>query len=367
MMKQDLSFKIKNAAFDFKDKRGNFYLDLASVMEASPGEPITKILARYAERYKKRSVGVLSRHWLDRFAHVGTFTEAVRGSIPDEDLTALSASESAGDLRLGLEKLGANILAMQETRKEINKLMVSAVVMVLIFHAYLGIQAFVVMPKLEKAVRAARVEFSQLGNVGTILFGSAEIIRGWWWAWLILVVAGVFAASWGLKHYVGKRRRWLDDHFLPFQMARDFNSAAFFATVGMLTTARNNNVMQLHDALLQTRANAYPWLKWQTTKLLENLAGTPNAKGEIFNTGIANESTYYRILDISDHSDVPVMLKKVGEIILKTAPQEIKAKAATVRITLMALCMVTMLGVYVGTISLVELFKAAVSMKAMLH
>lgn len=367
MMKQDLAFKIKNAAFDFKDKRGNFYLDLASVMEASPGESITKILGRYADRYKKRSVGVLSRHWLDRFTQVGTFTEAVRGTIPDEDLTALSASESAGDLRLGLEKLGANILAMQETRKEINKLMLSAVVMIFILHAYLGVQAFVVMSKLEKAVSAARIDVAMLGKLGAILFGGGEIIRGWWWAWVLLVVAGVFAVVWALKNYVGKYRRWLDDNFLPFQMARDFNSAAFFATVGMLTTARNNNVMQLRDALLQTKANAYPWLKWQTTKLLENLAATPNGKGEIFNTGIANESTYYRILDISDHSDVPVMLKKVGEIILKTAPQEIKAKAGTVRIVLMALCLVTMLGIYGGTISLVELFKAAVTMKAMLH
>jgi type II secretory pathway component PulF len=366
-MKQDLTFKIKNAAFDFKDKRGNFYLDLASVMEASPGESITKILARYAERYKKRSVGVLCRHWLDRFAQVGTFTEALRGTVPAEDMAALAASESSGDLRLGLEKLGANILAMQETRKEISKLMVSAVVMVFVLHGYLALQSFLVMPKLEKAVRGAGVELSQLGRGGAVLFGGAEFIRSWWWVWLILVVGGVLLVTWAVKHYVGKYRRWLDDHFLPFQMARDFNSAAFFATVGMLTTARNNNVIQLHDALLQTKANAYPWLKWQTTKLLENLAATPNGKGEIFNTGIANETMYYRILDISDHSDVPVMLKKVGEIILKTAPQEIKAKAGTVRVVLMALCLVTMLGTYASTISLVEVFKAAVTMKAMLH
>lgn len=366
-MKHDLSFKIKNAAFDFKGKRGNFYLDLASVMEASPGETITKILGRYAERYKKKSVGVLCSFWLERFAQTGTFTGSLRGTIPAEDLTALAASESTGDLRLGLEKLGTNILAMQETKKEISKLMVSAIVMIFVFHAYLGVQSFVVMPKLEKAVLAAKVEFTQLGEVGAILFGGAEFIRGWWWAWLILVGAAVAAVGWGLKHYVGRHRRWLDDHFLPFQMARDFNSAAFFATVGMITEVRNNNVVQLHDALVQTRLNAYPWLRWQTTKLLENLAAMPNGKGEIFNTGIANQSTYYRILDISDYADVPVMLKKIGEIILKTAPQEIKAKASTVRIILMGLCLATMLGVYAGTIALVELFKAAVTMKAMLH
>lgn len=366
-MKQRLSWKIRNAAYDFKDKRGNFYLDLASVMEASPGESVTKILGRYAERYKKQSIGVLCRFWLDRFAQVGTFTESLRGTIPDEDLTALAASESSGDLRLGLEKLGRNILAMQATRKEITKLMFSAGIMIAVFHAYIAIQSFMVIPKLAGAVKSGRIDMSQLGKIGSLFFGTAEIVRNWWWAWVILAVGAICLVIWAMKHYVGKHRRWLDDHFLPFQMARDFNAASFFSTMGMITSARNSNVVQLNDALIQMRLNAYPWLRWQTTKILDNLAGNPNGKGEIFETGIANQTTYYRILDISDYADVPVMLQQIGAIILKTAPEEIKARAGTVRILLMGLCLATMLGGYAGTIALVEMFKTAVTMKAMLH
>lgn len=366
-MKQGLSWKLRNAAYDFKDKRGNFYLDLASVMEASPGEAVTKILGRYAERYKKKSIGVLCRHWVDRFAQVGTFTEALRGTIPDEDLTALAASESSGDLRLGLEKLGANILAMQATKKEISKLMFSAGIMIAVFHAYITIQSFMVIPKLAGALKSGRIEMDQLGKTGAVFFGGAEIVRSWWWAWLLFVIAGTVLVSWALRNYVGKHRRWLDNHFLPFQMARDFNSAAFFSTMGMITAARNSNVMQLHDALVQMRRNAYPWLRWQTTKILDNLAANPNGKGEIFDTGIANETMQYRILDISDYADVPVMLQQVGGIILKTAPEEIKARAGTVRVVLMGVCLATMLGIYGGTIALVEMFKTAVTMKAMLH
>ena len=366
-MKHRLSWKIRNAAYDFKDKRGNFYLDLASVMEASPSDPVTKILGRYAERYKKQSIGVLCRHWLDRFAQVGTFTESLRGTIPEEDLTALAASESSGDLRLGLEKLGGNILAMQATRKEIVKLMFSAGIMIAVFHAYIAIQSFMVIPKLAGAVKSGRIEMSQLGSLGTIFFSGAEVVRSWWWVWAISSVGLMFLVSWALKHYVGKYRTWLDNHILPFQMARDFNAASFFSTMGMITSARNSNVVQLNDALIQMRTNAYPWLRWQTTRILENLAGNPNGKGEIFNTGVANQTTYYRILDISDYADVPVMLQQIGAIILKTAPEEIKARAGTVRIVLMGTCLATMLGVYAGTIALVELFKAAVTMKAMLN
>lgn len=366
-MKQRLTWKIKNAAFDFRGKRGNFYLDLASVMESTPGEPITKLLSRYADRYKKQSVGILCNHWLDRFPHVGTFTESLRGTIPDEDLASLAASESAGDLRLGLEKLGGNILAMQVTRNEIVKLMISAVVMIVVFHIYIGMQAFMVMPKLHTAVVSSRIDMKQLGALGSFFFGGAEVVRAWWPVYLILVVGLVSLVIWALKHYVGKHRQWLDNRFLPFQMARDFNAAAFFSTMGMITAVRNSNVVQLNEALLKMRVNAYPWLRWQTTRILDNLTANPNGKGEIFNTGIANQKTYYRILDISDYADVPVMLQQIGTIILKTAPEEIKEKASTIRIVLMAVCLITMLGMYAGTIALVEMFKTAVNMKAMLH
>jgi hypothetical protein len=304
---------------------------------------------------------------VDRFAQTGTFTQSLRGTIPDEDLAALAAAESAGDLRLGLEKLGENILAMQATKKEIRKLMFSAGLMIAVFHAYIAIQSFLVIPKLAGAIKSSRIDMHSLGKTGAIFFGGAEVVRSWWWAWFLVVASGTVAVIWALKNYVGTHRRWLDDHFLPFQMARDFNAAAFFSAMGMITAARHSNVVQLHDALNKMRDNAYPWLRWQTTKILENLAANPNGKGEIFDTGIANEAMHYRILDISDYADVPVMLEQVGGIILKTAPEEIKARAGTVRVVLMGVCLVTMIALYGGTIALVEMFKAAVTMKAMLH
>jgi type II secretory pathway component PulF len=366
-MMKGMNWKLKNAADGFRPKRANFYLDLASVMEASPGESVSKILSRYAERYKKKPIGILARHWLERFAQVGTFTESLRGTIPDEDLATISAAESTGDLRLGLEKLGANLLAMKETGNEIQKLMISALIMVVVFHGFLAIQAFMVMPKLEAAAKAGRLEVRELGRAGVVLINGAHVVHDWWWAWFILVAGAAALVIWALKNYVGKYRGWLDNHLLPFRMARDFNAATFFSTVGMITTPRNNNVVHLNDALVQVRMNAYPWLRWQITKILDNFTANPNSKGEIFNTGIANEATYYRILDISDYAEMPEMLQKIGDVILKTAPQEIKAQATVLRIVLMGLCLITMLSIYGGTIVMVNTFKAAVTMKASFH
>lgn len=363
-MSAQFNLKIRNAAFDFKSKRGNFYLDLASVMEAMPGESITKILAKYADRYKTKSVGILCRHWHDKFHEVGTFSEAVRGTIPVEDLAILAASESVGDLRVGLEKLGQNIIEMNKTKSEIARALISAVMLVAILHVFIGLEAFMVMPKMEAAMKG-KVDFNQMGNSPVILFGGAQIVRNWWWLWAGFVVCTIGLTIWALKNYTGKARRWLDNHVLPFQVARDFNAASFFVTVSTITAERGGQIVQLHDALQQMRQNAYPWLRWQTQLILENLALRPNSKGEIFNTGIADEKTYYRILDIADYSEVPVMLHKVGGIILKTAPEQIKARATTLRVVLMAVCLTTMLGIYGSTFVLIDSFKAAVQLKLM--
>jgi len=362
-MKLTPNWKLKNAAFDFKSKRGSFYLDLASVMEASPGESVTKILSKYSERYKTKSIGILCRHWLDRFQEVGTFSESVRGTIPTEDLATLAASEAAGDLRLGLEKLGQNIIALNACKGEIWSAMIGALMLVLVLHVFIGIEAFMVMPKLEAAMKG-KVDFDQMGASAAFLFGSAEFVRKWWILYAVFVAGVIALVVWALKNYTGRARQWLDNNILPFQMARDFNAAGFFSTIGSITAARGGHVVQLHDALMQLRQNAYPWLRWQTKLMLDNLAAHPNSKGEIFNTGIANQKTYYRILDIADYSEVPVMLQKVGGIILKTAPAEIKARANLLRVALMAVCLLTMLGVYGGTFSLIEAFKAAAQLKA---
>jgi hypothetical protein len=58
------------------------------------------------------------------------------------------------------------------------------------------------------------------------------------------------------------------------------------------------------------------------------------------------------------------MLQKVGGTILRTAPEQIKARATLLRAVLMGVCLLTMLGIYGGTFALIEAFKTAAQLKA---
>lgn len=364
-MSNRLGWKLKNAAAGFKRTRATFYLDLASSMEASRSESVTKLLSKYATRYKNEAIGLLARHWLERFQDTGTFAESIRGTVPQEDLAILAASESAGDLRLGLQRLGETLMVLRTCSSEIMKMLVSAFLVVAILHLYIAMQTWMVMPKLEAAMRG-KIEFDQLGK-GAFLMTGAHFVANWWWVWVIFVVLLIGSTVWALKNYTGKARKWLDKHVLPFQIARDFNAAAFFSTLGTITAPHAGNVVQLNAALVQLHQKAYPWLRWQIEMILENLNARPNAKGEIFDTGIANKRTYYRILDISDYAPMPEMLGEIGKLILKNSPDEIKARATVVRVVLMAVSLTMMITIYFGQYALTDAFKAAVQLKALSH
>lgn len=355
---------LKFAKWQFKALRGDFYQDLAKGMKASPGQSITTFLERYRDRYVKEPVGILCRHWLLQFDHVGTFTESARGTIPEEDLTVLAVSENAGDLRVGLESLGKNIVALTSCKKEINNTLITGFVLVLFLHIFLGIEAYMVMPKMEAAMRA-NIDVSKLGLIGEVLFTGGSVIRNWWWAWFICVAACIAWVIWALPNYVGRMRPWLDAHFLPFQMYRDFSGASFLVALGSVTRLVGAQVVQLHDALSRMAENASPWLRWHIGQIQENIQNQPNSKGEIFNTGVTSKNAYYRILDIAEYSQMSEMLNQVGAVILDTAPVETKKRALTIRYLLLFLSVSVMLGVYGGTFGLIDTFKAQVQLKSM--
>lgn len=355
---------LKFAIWQFKSSRGAFYQDLAKGMKASPGQSITNFLERSKDRYANEPLGILCRHWLIRFDHVGTFTESIRGTVPDEDLTVLAASERAGDLRTGLESLGKNIIGLDECKKEIINTVISGVVLVLFLHIFLAIEAFMVMPKMEAAMKA-NVDISKIGLIADVLFNGGHVIRNWWWAWFLFIGANIAWVIWSLPNYIGRMRPWLDSHVLPYQMYRDFNGASFLIALGSVTRLIGSQVVQLHDALSLMGENAYPWLRWHIHQIQENMQNHPNSKGEIFNTGIASKSSYYRILDIAEYSQMSEMLNTVGDVILDTAPVESKKRAATVRYVLLAVSISVMLGVYGGTFGLIDAFKMQIQLKAM--
>ena len=361
----EMSFELRWAIYQFKSKRGEFYLDLAQAMDAQKGVSIVKIIEKYALRYTKEPVGLVCSYWLTQIQQKGRFSDAAQGTIPEQDVALLSAAEEAGDLLRGLYQLGENVIKLGELKADVWKSMGTAMAMFLVLHIFLGIEAFVVIPKLQAAMKGA-VPLEQLGKLSQVFFAASAFIITWWPAWLALLVASVWWIVWALPNYTGSIRSWLDNHFLPFQMYREFTGASFMVGLGSLSKLTGSRIVQINEALSIIRSKStVRWMNWHIDQILSNLRLNPNSKAEIFNTGITNKRIYFRILDIAEYAELEELLPKVGSVIMTVSPEEIKKRAVSLRFVIMILAIALMVLIYGGTGNIIDEFKAAVLMKTM--
>ncbi len=355
------------AILDFKQRREKFYGDLAGIMDAQPGRNIRELLEPYVERYGSLPEGKLAAFWLQRMDEdVATFSEALTGTVPSEDLTVLSFAERAGDLKVGLKQLSESILGMEAAKKVARTVLMTAVAAIVIFHVFLGVEGFVLMPRLLRTI-GGMIPPEQWGPVGKLFNTVGEFIRSWGWAVLALEALAIWWVKWSFPNYVGKLRPWLDRNFLPYQFYRDFRGASFLSSLGAATTKVGTQVQTVPDALEKIEPEAYPWLRWHIKQILDNFEQEPNAKGEAFNTGIVNDRAYYRIVDLASYNDMSTMLGKVGEIVRTTAPVEMQKKATTLRYIVVIGVILLMMSFYFGTFKMGDEFKQIIQLNMMMR
>lgn len=192
------------AIYEFKQRRGEFYSDLAGLMAAQPGKNIRELLEPYVERYGSMPEGKLAAYWLQRMDEdVATFSEALVGTVPSEDLTVLAFAERAGDLKVGLEQLSENIRGMEEAKKVARTVLFTAVAAVVIFHIFLAVEGFVLMPRTLKSI-GGMIPPEHWGPVGKMFYGLGVVVRGWGWALILLEVFVFGWVKWSFPNYVGR-------------------------------------------------------------------------------------------------------------------------------------------------------------------
>lgn len=355
------------AIWDFKERRGEFYGDLAGMMEAQPGKNIRELLEPYVERHMSQPEGKLAAFWLQRMDEdVATFSDALIGTVPSEDITILSFAEHAGDLKIGLHELAENIAGMDEAKKVARSVLLTAVFALAIFHVFLGVEGFLLMPRLLKSM-GSLLHPDQWGPVGRAFYHLGEFIRHWGWAVISVEIATLWWVKWSFPNYVGQFRPWLDRNVLPYQFYRDFRGAAFLSALGSATTKVGTMVQTVPEALEKMEQEAYPWLKWHIRQILNNFEQEPNSKGEAFNTGVVNDRAYYRIVDIAEYTDMSTMLGKVGSIVRKTAPIDMQKKATIVRYVVVVGVILIMMGFYFGTFRMSSEFKEIIQLQMMMR
>ena len=323
--------------YRFRDERAEYYFDLASRMEANPGVPFTEFFAKDAQRYPDEPKGVLSSIWLARYEGIdgheqaATFSDILRGTIPDEDLAVLGVGERSSDLQQALYALSKNLTAFDETRRMVTAMMAAIAITILIIQVYLGVYAYVLEPKLEASM-SVYLNVDQYGPLGEAFHAWGALIRTWGWVLLVAEAGLVATVIWSMTRYTGRMRAWLDENVLFYQIFRMFQGAQFLAGLSAVTKRWGGKESQtLMPALEEMRQRAYPWLKHHVDRILHKLEYTPHIGAKVFDTGMFEKRTLHRIQDRSEYEeDLSKLLEDVSDQMIKTAPHEIKRKAARI-------------------------------------
>ncbi|CAG9183568.1 type II secretion system F family protein [Cupriavidus pinatubonensis] len=322
------------AKYRFRGTRATYYYDLAKRIQHMPGEPVSNHFAKDAARRAGEPLGILAAHWLSRSEGIdgqmqrSRLTEIFRGTVPDEDIPILAVAEDGGDIREGLETLARNLTALGEARAGIALTLAGVVMTLVILHAYLAAMAFLVGPKVDESFRSM-LDVSQYGPIGKTFHNTTTFLRHWGWLVVLLEVGACVWVLRALKSYVGRHRAWLDRKVLVFDFFRRFQSAQFLAGLSAVTKRFGGDLRSLSDGLTLMRANAYPYLSHHIERMELNLEYNPNEGGKVFDTGLFDRDTSYRIQDIAEYeSDLSKMLHTVADDLLVTTPKLMLQRAA---------------------------------------
>jgi hypothetical protein len=314
-------------AFNFRDQRADYYMDLFERMQHERGTNIGEFLRRDIQRYGKTSeLGRLSEYWLERMGYVGRFAEALRGTVPDQDVAILAVAEQHDDLKHGLKSAAENVRAIDLARKKLQAVLAISMALIVMFHVYIGLNTFYVFPKLAKVIFRHGVKAKEIGPVTYRVDLVCTFIQHWWWIYFPSLIGVAVLIIWALPNYTGRFRRVLDERFILFNMYRDFAGAAFLAQLAALTKRVGERVMSLKEALDLVAANGSPWVKWHVEMILTRMSVSPDSKGQVFATGVVNQRATYRIQDLAEYAQLSEMLSQVGEIVLTKAPEEIEKR-----------------------------------------
>ncbi|QET04063.1 pilus assembly protein TadE (plasmid) [Cupriavidus pauculus] len=322
------------AKLEFSAKRADYYYDLAMRIEKMPGEAIANHFAKDAARRAGEPLGLLASLWLARYEGLdgqmqeSRLAEILRGTVPDEDLAIIAVAEQGGDVKQGLFRLAENLRAMSSAKSNILLMLASVGITLIILHVYLGAMAFMVAPMLDRSF-ANLLPVEAYGPIAKAFHVGTTFLREWGWLVLIGEAAAVWWVVRALRHYTGPYREWLDRKVIVFDFFRRFQGAQFLAGMSAVTQNFGGDMNNLTNALEMMRSNAYPYLAQHIRRMEAMLEESPNAGGKLFDTGLFDRDTTYRIQDIAEYEDdLSKMLNTVSMTVLEAAPRELEHKAS---------------------------------------
>jgi type II secretory pathway component PulF len=326
------------AAAAFRGTRQDYYAYLAQILTDSNGKrTLLTIFQADASRYHGHARGILSAHWARRYEEDGDLMGAWTGTLPEEDLTILSAatrSGGAGALEGALADAARLARRAEESKRQfVGTIFVGVMGVLLACAAVVGIPLFL-MPFLQQSF--SFIPLDLYGPKGNAMLALSSAIRNWWpvLGFLLLAVPSMFFFS--LSRWTGPVRRKWDQHFLPYRLYRDARAAEFLATLSALLERRGNVQLTLREGIEVIRTRSTPWMLHHCNRMLHVLDEPGEHTGsEVLDSGILSKENIFYLADMVEANGDDRGLKVAGHRIEQQIQGAMTRAASRIKVTLM--------------------------------
>ena len=340
------AYRLKWLAWRFRFQRGDYYLYLADLIDATGGtKNLFSIFQDDATRMRSRNCrAALSEIWLERYPLSGGDLFATWfGSFPLEDLIAIQNAQS-----MGADTLVATFRKLAGMSKLLDsaKMIFVQTALVGFVAALVAIGAVASIP-IYTADHLARV----FSAVPVELFGSwtkalqslATVLREA--GFFVVLLALLFGATvlWSLPNWVGAWRRRLDNVGM-WLFYRRVHSLRFLSLLGIILNRHGHAGTRLRHALVLQSRYMSPWLGSHLQSMIQRLDHGASVI-DALDSGLIDSDMWWYFVDMVCTLGLDTALERTCERLGSSSVVGIQRQAAYLRWSLLLSALSVVLGV----------------------
>lgn len=323
-------------------QRINIYERLQSYTEE--GFPIYDSLTKFKARYDKNKDfrGNIIAAWLENMNHGLSFSQSIKGWIPDAELNLISAGEDGGHPEQGLSEAIKFATSAQKIK---NTIVAGATYPLILLTVVLG---FVAMFSIKMAPTYLSIlPVERWPDLGQNFYAFSSFLVKYWY--MILGAMGVSAVVIGktIGTWVGPTRD-IFDKFPPWSVYKVYQASAFLISLASMMKSGT----PLNEAIKKIRSTSAPWLVSYTDDMLRNLRRGGKNFGQHLNVGLLDDETAGDVIDYSELGKFEKAIYSIGEKNLESSVQKIEARMAIVKNLMIVLVGLTVGLIYYTSIEL---------------
>jgi len=316
-------------------QRINIYERLKSYTEEE--FPVYESLLKFKQRYDKKKDfrGKIIGMWCDKMKNGWSFSQAVKGWVPEAELNLISAGEDGS----GIEKGLGEAIKFAKSAEKIKATIIGGATYPLIL--LIVVFGFVAMFSNQMAPTYLGIlpleRWPALGQ--NFYMFSVLIVDGWYISLIGLTILSIIISK-TIGIWVGSVRE-IFDKVPPWSVYKVYQSSSFL--IGLASMMQSGT--PLNDSLAKLKKSSSPWLANYIEEMMKNLRRGGKNFGQHLNVGLLDEETAGDVIDYSELGKFEVAIYAIGEKNLEESVSKIETKMSVARNL-----MIVIVGLTVGVI-----------------